>query len=135
MEEIFLLENVDNKNDNVENDQTTSFKSPEEDLKIIVFDLGGGTYDVSLIEYGQSIFETLKNTENPKDKINNLITYLIKAIPVPHKNSKVSFSLPYINRICDLYYPYFQDILLFGNNPMIILEHFSINNIISIFKL
>ncbi len=83
----------------------------------------------------KSIFETIKNSPNEANKINNLIMYLLKSIPVPHKNSKVSFSLPFINKICEIHYPYFQDILLFGNNPMIILEHFSINNIISIFKL
>ena len=83
----------------------------------------------------KSIFETIKNSQNEANKINNLIMYLLKSIPVPHKNSKVSFSLPFINKICEIHYPYFQDILLFGNNPMIILEHFSINNIISIFKL
>ena len=83
----------------------------------------------------QSIFETIKHSENETNKINTLIFYLLKSLPIPHKNSKVSFSLPYINKICDINYPYFQDILSFGNNPMVILEHFSINNIISIFKL
>ena len=82
-----------------------------------------------------SIFETIKYSEDNTSKIYNLINYIINSIPSPPKNSKVSFSLPYINRICEIYYPYFQDVLLFGNNPMIILEHFSITNIMCIFKL
>ena len=82
-----------------------------------------------------SIFETLKNSENEPSKIYNLINYILNSIPAPHKNSKVSFALPYINRICEINYPYFQDVLLFGNNPMVILEHISITNIICIFKL
>ena len=95
MEEIFLLENVDNKNDNVENDQTTSFKSPEEDLKIIVFDLGGGTYDVSLIEYGQSIFETLASAGNSRlgggDFDNRLMEHCLKEFC--NKNKDKNFSI------------------------------------------
>ena len=84
----------------------------------------------------ESIFTRLNNMENEDSKnIHNLITYIIRSIPAPHKNSKVSFSLPYINKITEIHYPYFQDILLFGNDPMLILEHFSINNIICILRL
>ena len=83
----------------------------------------------------ESIFTLFKNMESDPYKIYNLITYIIKSIPIPHKNAKVTFSLPYINRICEITYPYFNDIFLFGNDPMLIFEYFSINNIISIIKL
>ena len=82
-----------------------------------------------------SIFESIKSNENDTNIISNLIMYLLKSIPIPPKNSKVSFALPYINKICEINYPYFQDSLLFGNDPAIILEKLSIMNIICIFKL
>ena len=82
-----------------------------------------------------SIFEGINNMKSETNIINNLITYILRSIPTPPKNSKISFALPYTNKICEIYYPYFHDILLYGNNPMIILEYFSINNIICIFKL
>ena len=83
----------------------------------------------------ESIFNGFKNVESDPNKIYNLITFIIRSIPVPPNNSRVTFPLPYINRICEINYPYYQDIFLFGNDPMIILEHFSINNIIAFMKL
>ena len=83
----------------------------------------------------ESIFSSLEIDEKESNNAYNIISYIIKSILSPVKNTKVSFPLPYINRFCEIYYPYFKDILLFGNNPMIILEHFSINNIICFLKL
>ena len=83
----------------------------------------------------ESIFSGFRNMESDPSKIYNLITYIIKSIPIPPNNAKVTFSLPYINRICEINYPYFKDVFLFGNEPMIIFEHLSINNIINIIKL
>ena len=95
MEEVFLTENIENKDDNADNEQTTSFKSPEEDLKIIVFDLGGGTYDVSLIEYGQSIFETLASAGNSRlgggDFDNRLMEHCLNEFC--NKNKDKNFSI------------------------------------------
>ena len=83
----------------------------------------------------ESIFASLENDENESYNAYKIISYIIKSVPSPIKNSKVSFPLPYINRFSEIYYPYFKDILLFGNNPMIILENFSNNNIICFLKL
>ena len=83
----------------------------------------------------ESIFESMKNKNNNIQGINELIINLIESIPFPVNNSKISFSLPYVNKICEINYPFYKDILLFGNNPMIILEKLNINNIISFFKL
>lgn len=77
LEEIFLNENSENKellkdndNNNIieENELITnnSFKSSKESLNILVFDLGGGTYDVSLIEYSQNNFENLASAGNSR---------------------------------------------------------------------
>ena len=82
----------------------------------------------------ESIFLTIKN-ESKFINVNELIIHLTQAIPTPVKNSKVCFSLPYINKICEISYPYYEDILMFGNNPMIILEKLSIQNIICFLKL
>ena len=83
----------------------------------------------------ESIFAGFRNMESDPSKIYNLITYIIKSIPIPPNNAKVTFPLPYINRICEINYPYFRDVFLFGNDPMIIFEYLSINNIINIIKL
>ena len=62
MEEMFSNNNESLELENTENDNMldfslkTSFR--EKDKKVIVFDFGGGTYDVSLIEITESIFET-----------------------------------------------------------------------------
>lgn len=74
LEEIFLNENSENKellkdNNNLikENELiNNSFKTSKESLNILVFDLGGGTYDVSLIEYSQSNFENLASAGNSR---------------------------------------------------------------------
>ena len=84
----------------------------------------------------KSILITLKNkTLEPQD-FNGIISYIVKSIPIPTKNTNVSFVLPYINKICDIRYPYIEEVLQFGNNNLyIILSKLSVNHIICIFKL
>ena len=83
LEEIDLLENINNnlEKEIVDNLNRTSFKNTDECLKIIVFDLGSGTYDVSLIEYGQNIFETIASAGNSSlggsDFDNRLMEYCL----------------------------------------------------------
>jgi len=38
----------------------------ESDQKILVFDLGGGTFDVSILEIGDGVFEVLATSGNNK---------------------------------------------------------------------
>ena len=110
MEEIYFSENMDfdqkeeeNKieNDLIEqNDQKTYFKSTEETKNILVFDLGGGTFDVSLIEFSQSIFETLASAGDSKlgggDFDNRLMEFCLDYFC--EKNQKENFSKEQIKK-------------------------------------
>ena len=63
MEEMFSNNNESlETTENIENENLLNFSLKtsfmEKDKKVIVFDFGGGTYDVSLIEICESIFET-----------------------------------------------------------------------------
>ncbi|NCU27924.1 molecular chaperone DnaK, partial [Candidatus Nomurabacteria bacterium] len=53
----------------------------EHDQKILVFDLGGGTFDVSILEIGDGVFEVLATNGNNKlggdDFDNKVIDYLV----------------------------------------------------------
>ena len=53
----------------------------EHDQKILVFDLGGGTFDVSILEIGDGVFEVLATNGNNRlggdDFDNKLIDYLV----------------------------------------------------------
>ena len=83
----------------------------------------------------ESIMISINNYETTPEELNQLITYIIESIPAPPMKSKISFALPHLNRLCEIKNPYFEDILQYGNNPIILLKYLSINNIISIFKL
>ena len=54
----------------------------EEGQKIMVYDLGGGTFDVSILELGQGVFEVLSTNGNNRlggdDFDNKLIDYFVK---------------------------------------------------------
>ena len=83
----------------------------------------------------ESIMISINNYETTPQELNHLIAYIVESIPAPVKKSKISFALPHINKLCEIQYPYFEDILQFGDNPIIILKHLSIPNIIYIIRL
>ena len=105
LEEIYLGVEEDDKLDKKNNDKfienfdiaknesTTCFKSNLNDKKVIVFDLGGGTYDVSLIDFGDNIFETKASSGNTKfgggDFDNRLMDYCIDKFCEANKNFSV----------------------------------------------
>ena len=105
LEEIYYSENNDftekDKEEIKENEPVNSFKISNETLKIIVFDLGGGTYDVSLIEYSMGIFDTLASAGNAKlgggDFDNRLMEYCLNEFC--NKNKDKHFSKDEIYRI------------------------------------
>ena len=84
----------------------------------------------------ESIMISINNIEDEVDiKLNNLISYIVKAIPAPPKQSKVLFPLPLHNKFVEIQQPYFRDMTQFGDNPIIILNFLSANHILSLFKL
>ena len=105
LEEIYYSENNDitekDKEEIKENEPVNSFKISNETLKIIVFDLGGGTYDVSLIEYSMGIFDTLASAGNAKlgggDFDNRLMEYCLNEFC--NKNKDKHFSKDEIYKI------------------------------------
>ena len=99
LEEIFLNQkNQEQIKDNneiiLENELiNNSFKNSGKDLiYILVFDLGGGTYDVSLIEYGQNNFENLASAGNSQlgggDLDNLLMEYCLDKFCEQNKEKK-----------------------------------------------
>ena len=83
----------------------------------------------------ESIMITIKKDHNNPKKLNELINYIVNSIPLPPIHSKVSFPLPYLNNMCEIHWPIDEKILQIGNDPLFILEHLSIYNIILFFKL
>ena len=66
-EEFLIKENYIMNNEIVTlNEKVNSFKSQVFTKNIIVFDLGGGTYDVSLIEFNKNIFEIKSSAGDPR---------------------------------------------------------------------
>ena len=83
----------------------------------------------------ESIMMSINGKEPNLVDLNELITYIVKSIPAPPYQSKIYFPLPYFNKFIEIQQPYFRDIAQFGDNPIIILNHFSIRNILCLFKL
>ena len=108
MEEIYYSENNNftekDKEEIKENEPVNSFKISNETLKIIVFDLGGGTYDVSLIEYSMGIFDTLASAGNAKlgggDFDNRLMEYCLNEFCNKNKDKHFSKDEIYQNQFC-----------------------------------
>src|SRR5690606_32226688 len=60
----------------------------DEDQKILVFDLGGGTFDVSILELGDGVFEVLATAGDNKlggdDFDKKIIDYLVEEFKKEH---------------------------------------------------
>ena len=83
----------------------------------------------------ESIMMSINGNEPNLVDLNEVITYIVKSIPAPPYQSKIYFPLPYFNKFIEIQQPYFRDIAQFGDNPIIILNHFSISHILCLFKL
>ena len=78
---------------------------------------------------------SLENYNSNPSEIYNLITYFIKSIPIPPIGTKLFFPLPYYSEIISLNQPFYKDVILFGDNPVILLEYLSVEEITIIFRL
>ena len=85
----------------------------------------------------KSIYTIIKNGNNDESNIviNNLIMYLINAIPIPAKKTQIKFLVPYQNNCIDINCPKLDDINIMNLSSSWLLKYFSIDNIILIFKL
>ena len=83
-----------------------------------------------------SIYTILnQNEENSPIIINDLITYLIHAIPIPSKNTNVNFLIPYQKNCIELDCPKLEDINIMSASATELLKNFSIDNLVVIFRL
>ena len=78
---------------------------------------------------------SLENYEINPSEIYNLITYFIKSIPIPPIGTKLFLPIPYHSELITLSQPFFKDIIIFGDNPVILLEYLSVEEITIIFRL
>ena len=67
--------------------------------------------------------------------INDLIMYLINSIPIPAKNTKIKFLLPYNNNCIDIDCPKLEDINIMNLSATSLLKYFSNDNLVIIFRL
>ena len=83
----------------------------------------------------ESIMLSINKNEGKIEELNQLITYIVKSIPAPPKQSVIYFPLPYHYELVEIRQPYFRDITQFGDNPFIILYYLSEKHVLALFKL
>ena len=85
----------------------------------------------------KSIYTIIKNENNIETNllINDLIMYLINSIPIPAKNTKIKFLLPYYNNYIDIDCPKLEDINIMNLSASWLLKYFSTDNLVIIFRL
>ena len=88
--------------------------------------------------------ETCLNTiykimsQNPNElnfEINELIMYLIHSIPIPIKNTRVRFYIPYNNSKLELLCPKVDDVSIMNISFTKLFDYLSIDNIVLVFRL
>ena len=82
-----------------------------------------------------SIYTILNKPDDSGVIINDLIMYLIHAIPIPAKNTKVKFLIPYFNNCIEIDCPKLEDINIMNGSATALLKYFTIDNLILIFRL
>ena len=83
----------------------------------------------------ESMRFSLENYKINPSEIYSFITYFIKSIPIPPIGSKLFFPLPYYLDLISINQPFYKDIFIFGDNPIILLEYLSVEEIMIIFRL
>ena len=75
------------------------------------------------------------NEEETHNEINNLLMHLIHGVPIPDKNSSVRFFLPYFDKKIEIFYPKIEDINIMNVSIISLLNIFSIDHLLIIYKL
>ena len=75
------------------------------------------------------------NEEEAHNDINNLLMHLIHGVPIPDKNSSVGFFLPYFDKKIEIFYPKIEDINIMNISNISLLNIFSIDHLLIIYKL
>ena len=85
----------------------------------------------------KTIYTIIKKRNNANEKvlINDLIMFLINAIPIPAKNTKVKFLLPFCNNSIDIDCPKLEDINIMNLSSSRLLKYFNIDNLVILFRL
>ena len=84
----------------------------------------------------QSIYTlVLNHLSDNKPDLNYLVMYLIHSVPIPERNTKVKFFVPYCNKGIELICPKVQDISVMNTNISNLLKYFTIDKLIIIFRL
>jgi len=76
-----------------------------------------------------------ENDEMEKNKLNNLIMHLINSVPIPDIKTRVHFYIPYFSRGIKLKCPKLNDLKIMNTTISDLLNIFSIDNIVTIFRL
>ena len=83
----------------------------------------------------ENIMLYINKNDGNIEGLNQLITYIVKSIPAPPKQSMIFFPLPDYFEFIEIKQPYFRDITQFGDNPFIILNYLSPSHVLALFKL
>jgi len=84
----------------------------------------------------QSIYTLInKNIKDNSMDINNLIMYLINSVPVPERETRVKFYIPYFKKGIRLICPKMDDIGVMNTSICSLLKYFNIDNLVIIFRL
>ena len=83
----------------------------------------------------ESVKQALSDNQMKGQEFQEMIEYLVKGIPIPPLYSTVQFSIPYFSEPIEISAPNVNDLSLFVNGPEKLLQIFSIENIIYIFRL
>ena len=76
------------------------------------------------------------NDENVNiEDLNKYISYIVSSIPAPPNHCRILFPLKYNYKLVEIQPQYFRDINQFGDNPIVLLKHIDIKNILILFKL
>ena len=83
----------------------------------------------------QSIMLTIKDSNFKNNELNEIISYIVNSIPSPYLKTSISFPVPNSSDIIEINPIIYQELYLYGDNKMFLLEKLSVNNLVLLFRL